>query len=97
MIYARLNYPDHYSDQHDAIVSCLTNKFARIEHGHQGDSWVWVFSGDDKVAIDTFYAMQHEVKSESDDLAFIRTVIATLAKDFDVIVYEEPALEPHED
>ena len=97
MIYAELAYPGHYSDYHDDLLQCLQERFAHIEHGHQGDSWMWIFSGEDKVAIDTFYSMQHQVKSESGNVAFVEQVIEQLKLRFDVTILDTPAPEPHED
>ncbi len=96
MIYAEFSYQGHYSDYHDAIVQCLEAEFKELQHGHQGDSWIWVFDGEDKVAIDTFYSMQHEIKSESDNISHIHRVIDTLKRTFEIRVFNEPELEPHE-
>ena len=108
MIYADLTYEEHYSDMHDRLVDHLSKHFTNIQHGHQGDSWIWIFSDGDsaddishaaedmKVAIDTFSAMVHQVKSSNaPDLA--RRVIAVLSQSFELSVYDNPELEPHED
>lgn len=96
MVFARLDYPDHYSDMHAKVFSCLEREFEKTEEGLQGDSYVWVFEGNEKVAVDTFTAMQHEVKCPDKDSLLVAKVIEALKKEFDVATYQQPELEPHE-
>lgn len=96
MIYAKLRYSEHYSEKHDEILSCLRRDFEKVEEGLQGDSWVWVFDKDDKVQIDTFTAMHHEVKCSNRDSILVGKVIDSLKKEFDVEAYDQPEFEPHE-
>jgi len=42
MIFAELEYPEHYSDFHDELVEYMQAVFPGIQYGHQGDSWIWV-------------------------------------------------------
>ena len=97
MIYAKFIYDEHYSDMHDEMLACIVHNFERVEHGHQGDSWIWIHQGANKAAIDTFSAMQHEVKSQSSDLMFIQQVVDVLKNSFTLQVYTQPELESHED
>ena len=96
MVFAKLKYLGHYSDMHAKVFSCLEKEFEEIEEGLQGDSYVWVFQGNDKVAVDTFTAMQHEVKCSNKDSSLVGQVIEALKKEFVVVTYEHPELEPHE-
>ena len=97
MIYADLNYSGEYYDKHDELVAYLMEHFETLQHGHQCDSWIWIFSGDDKVAIDSFSSMQHQVKSESNNHAFIAKVLDIIAQRYTFTIYSEPELEPHEE
>jgi hypothetical protein len=63
MIFAEMEYPQDYWDIHDELVRHVQAHFSQVESGHQSDSWIWITSGDEKVAIDTFTAMKHQVKS----------------------------------
>lgn len=80
MIFAELQYEQHYSDIHFELVEHLQVKFPDIQHGLQGDSWIWVFSGDEKVAVDTFSSMKHQVKSENSKSKLVRRVIKSLSE-----------------
>ena len=97
MIYAELDYEAHYSALHGELVALVEASFATTQHGLQGDSWIWIFEGDEKVAIDTFSSMKHQVKSASREGRLARKVIALLAERYRVNEYPEPELEPHED
>lgn len=54
MIFAELIYDGHYSDIHDDLTDYINSKFSDVQSGCQGDSWIWVFDGKEKVEIDTF-------------------------------------------
>lgn len=34
--------------------------FSSVESGLQGDSWIWILDGDEKVSIDSFTSMKHQ-------------------------------------
>ncbi|MDQ8192743.1 hypothetical protein [Roseibacillus persicicus] len=95
MVFAKLNYSQHYEDVHDSLMVLLEENFKRVEGGLQCDSYVWVWLDDTKVAVDTFTALSHEVKS-SERGKHVDAVIAVLKKEFSVEVYSEPEIEPHE-
>ena len=97
MIFAELEYEPHYSELHAELVELLEANFTESQHGPQGDSWIWIFDGDEKVAIDTFSSMEHQVKSDSKEGRLARQVLAVLGEHYQVNEYAEPELEPHED
>ena len=97
MIFAEMQYEQDYSEMHFELVEYLKNNFSDIQHGLQGDSWIWIFEGDEKVALDSFSSMKHQVKSEMLDSDLIEQVIATLSKRYKLTRYDDPELEPHED
>ena len=63
MIFAALEYPQTYEAAHSGLVAYLKTRFPKLDSGLQCDSWIWIWFGDDKVAIDTFTSMKHLVKS----------------------------------
>ncbi len=95
MIFATINYKGKYEDFHLSILLHLQENFERVDAGLQGDSWIWVYDGENKVAIDTFTSMNHQVKSEKVNL-LIQKVISVLQEKFDVYIYTPPQPEPHE-
>ena len=97
MIFAELQYEQHYSELHSALVEFIGSKFQNIDHGLQGDSWIWIFENGEKVAIDTFSAMKHQVKSNASNREFTNKVIEALATRFQLVVFPAPEIEPHED
>lgn len=92
-----MQYEQDYSEMHCELVEYLKSKFSDIQHGLQSDSWIWVFEGNEKVAIDSFSSMKHQVKSETLDSDLIEQVIATLSERYKLVRYDNPELEPHED
>jgi hypothetical protein len=86
VVFAELRYEGRYEDVHAKLSAFLSARFANVLSGLQGDSWIWVFDGADKVAVDTFTAMKHEVKSEN-HCPLVDKVIAELRESYDVHVY----------
>ena len=74
----------------------LSAHFSDVQHGLQGDSWIWILDSDVKVAVDTFSSMKHQVKSKKSG-AHIQRVIAVLGYKFELRVYQTPELEGWED
>ncbi len=96
MIYAELHYDEHYSEVHSRLVEILKSEFPDLQSGLQGDSWIWIVEGNEKVEIDSFSSMKHQIKSSSPQAKLVQRVIDTLSKGFCLEVYEKPLLEPHE-
>ena len=78
MIFAELQYDQSYSDEHAQLVALLCRHFQSVESGLQGDSWVWIVDNDQKVSVDTFTSMRHEIKS-SQPCRLLDQVLAVLA------------------
>ena len=97
MVFAELSYQGHYSDYHDAIVNCLLSEFPGLQQGHQGDSWIRIGEEADKVTIDTFYSMKHQVKAADPENPLLRLVLDQLQTVFEVTLFDPPFAEPHED
>lgn len=96
MIFAEIQYEKHYSDFHAELLTLIEEEFPNVESGLQGDSWIWVSEGSEKVAIDTFTSMQHQIKSSDKDSPLTKKVIAALASKYPVIINATPEYEPHE-
>jgi len=96
MIFAEMEYLEDHWGFHEELKEFLHGHFSRLESGVQGDSWFWIFDGEQKVAIDTFSSMKHQVKSDRAG-QHVQKVINTLLLKYQVNVYAEPKLEWHED
>ena len=96
MIFAEMEYEKEYSEFHDELVSFIESEFYNIEHGLQGDSWIWIFENEEKVTIDTFSSMKHQVKSSSSESHLVSKVLDHISAKYKVVVYKNPQLEAHE-
>jgi len=96
MIFAEMEYQKHYSDFHAELLAFVGRHFSQVQSGLQGDSWIWILDGEEKVAIDTFTSMKHQIKSPKAGI-HVQRVIEVLLRQFEVKVHEEPELEGHED
>ena len=96
MIFAEMEYQEEYWEFHSKLNEHLSAHFHHLKSGIQGDSWFWVYDGEQKVAIDTFSSMKHQVKA-SVASPLVESVIKTLELKFRVKVFLEPELEAHED
>lgn len=95
MIFAELAYPGSYGDVHDELLALIRSRFSEVQSGHQGDSWIWILDGGEKVALDTFSSMKHQVRSSKPG-PHVDAVISALRERYVVRVYAEPELEGHE-
>lgn len=89
MIFAELAGHEKYADTHADLVKTLKGCFSSVEAGLQGDSWIWIMDGADKVAIDTFTSMTHQVKSCTAG-PHVQQVIDALRVKYNVRVFDEP-------
>ena len=96
MIFAELEYEQDYSEFHSELVGFIEASFSNVEHGLQGDSWIWVFENEDKVAIDTFSSMKHQVKAPSSESSLLEKVLKHIGSKYTLNVYAEPEYEGHE-
>ena len=95
MIFAELRYPQHYADVHTELHACLAAAFAQVEQGLQGDSYVWVLEGDQRVAVDTFTSLQHQVKAAAAG-PLVQRVMAVLERRYALQRFDPPLPEGHE-
>jgi hypothetical protein len=96
MVFAEIQYRKPYSDVHDELRDFVAHHFSNVQSGHQGDSWIWILDGGEKVAIDTFTSMNHQIKSSKPG-PHVQKVIEVLLPRFDLKVFETPEFEAHED
>ena len=95
MVFAKIHYSKPYEEMHDGMLSFLESRFDRVQGGLQCDSWIWIHFGHDKVAVDTFTSMNHEVKSATHG-KHVGEVMRALQEKYQVEVYPEPETEAHE-
>jgi hypothetical protein len=93
MVFANVNYPEQYPhDVHSEMVEVLRCRFPDVESGLQSDSWIWIVDGEQKVAVDSFTSMKHQVKSYSSS-CLVERVVDALRSKYDVQVLEQPVEE----
>jgi len=97
MIFANIDYEQDYSDVHQELVEFIKAHFDTVDSGLQGDSWIWIYDGEDKVEIDTFSSMKHQIKCASKQSPLVDKIIDLLASKYIVHKFSQPELEPHED
>jgi len=95
MVFAEMDYQKEYRDFHAELIAFVNRHFSQVDSGMQGDSWIWIFDNDEKVRLDTFSSMKHQIKSQKNGW-LVRRVIETLLLSYNVNVYEEPELEGNE-
>lgn len=83
MVFAEIRYPQDYREAHSEILAVIRSEFTEVEAGLQGDSWIWIADGDEKVAVDTFSSLKHQIKSRSSG-QLVQRVIGALSNRFDV-------------
>jgi hypothetical protein len=87
--FAVIEHDRSYGDFYDELLAYIEKHFARIQSGLQGDAWIWITQDGQKVAVDTFTAMQFEIKSDRRN-ALLQAVIDTIRKKYPVRLYDPP-------
>ena len=87
--FAVIEHSQSYYDFYDELLNYLKRHFVCVEAGVQGDAWIWIKENKHKVAVDTFTAMQFEIKSNSKN-ALLQAVIDALQKKYAVRLYDTP-------
>jgi hypothetical protein len=96
MIFAEMEYPGDCRNLHEELKAFLYSHFSRVESGLQLDSWFWIHDGAEKVALDTFSSIKHQIKSASAG-THVDHVISALRLRYPVRMYSNPELEAHEE
>jgi hypothetical protein len=80
-------------DKFDEIVQTLTSRFENIQYGSQGDDWIWIHLGNDKIEIDSFFSMQLEVKGKHKHFQVIEQIFEGLKEAWILQVFEPPKID----
>lgn len=97
MIYGEIVTDESYYDVYPGLLELIKANYSDVESGVQGDAWIWIMSGEEKVALDTFTSMRFQIKSNKIGGQLVEKVIATLSSHYKLYIYEEPEPEGHED
>jgi superoxide dismutase len=90
MAFAIIEHSQSYSEFYDELLDYVKRHFSQVKSGIQGDAWIWIMQDGQKVAVDTFSAMQFEIKSD-DKSEFLQSVIDTIRRKYPVRLYARPA------
>lgn len=95
LIFAEIEYEEEYWFMHEGLVSILEQSFCQIDCGLETDSWIWISHGGEKVAIDSFMSMRHQVQSASSGV-HIQAVLEVLHRRFQLTIFDPLIPEGHE-
>jgi len=87
--FAVIEHSQSYYDVYDELLDHIKRRFSHVESGVQGDAWIWITQNEQKVAVDTFGAMQFEIKSDEKN-ALLQSVIDTIQQKYPVCLYDTP-------
>ena len=88
VIFAELDR-DHFAD----ITQVLSAHFADIESGSQGDDWIWIHLGEDKIEIDSFYSIELEVKGKYKYLTVAKQIIQNMNSEWILQSFDPPKID----
>ena len=88
VIFAELN-----RDYFDEILQSLTEQFKHIQSGRQGDDWIWIHIGNDKIEIDSFYSMELEVRGKRKYYMAAMQAIQIMDKSWVLQIFDPPKMD----
>ena len=97
MIFAEIKTDESYYDIYPKLLKLVQQTFSNVESGVQGDAWIWIYEGEEKVALDTFTSMRFQIKSDNINGLLVQKVISKLNEHYELYIYDEPELEGYED
>jgi len=86
-------FAELYRDHFDEILQALAEHFEHIQSGRQGDDWIWIHLGNDKIEIDSFYSMELEVKGKYEHLAVARQTLQKMKSNWILHVFDPPKID----
>jgi len=86
-------FAELHRDYFDEILQSLTEHFKDIQSGRQGDDWIWIHSGNDKIEIDSFYSMGLEVKGKRKHYMIAMQVVQYMRKNWIIQVFDPPKVD----
>lgn len=95
MVFAEIQYTPPYADMHEPLVGLLGRHFEHIESGLQSDSYIWVRAREQRIEVDTFTSMRHEVKARGPSELLDR-VLEVLSLEYRLWIFDPPVREGHE-
>lgn len=96
MIFAEIEHAIDFQTLHAELVTLIQAHFSLAKSGIQGDSWIWIYLGEEKVEIDSFSSMRPQIKSAKPGLHVLQ-VVDVVQKQYKLRLYREPKLEHHEE
>ena len=97
MIYGEIETQENYCDFYAELLEFIKAHFNNVESGLQGDAYIWISAGSEKVSLDTFTSMNFEIKANALSSTLVELVIETIQKQYIVRRYGEPILEAFDD
>ncbi|MEP7136147.1 MAG: hypothetical protein ABI904_14565 [Chloroflexota bacterium] len=88
VIFAELN-----REKFDEILQTLLKHFENIQYGRQGDDWIWIHFGEEKIEIDSFFSMQLEVKGKYKHIPIVKKIIQELTDDWILQIFDPPKVD----
>ena len=77
----------------DEILQTLSSHFENIQYGSQGDDWIWIHLGYDKIEIDSFFSMNLEVKGKYKYLPVIKRILQMLKDELILQIFSPPKID----
>ena len=86
-------FAELHRDNFDEILQSPTEQFKDIQSGRQGDDWIWVHIGEDKIEIDSFFSMQLEVKGKYKQQATATQILQNMQDNWVIQVFDPPKID----
>jgi hypothetical protein len=77
----------------DDIRQEVENRYTNVQYGSQGDDWIWLHYGDDKIEIDSFYSMELEMKGLKDKQDFADEILSWMKPEWIIARFEPPKID----
>ena len=80
-------------EKFEDICDRLAQHFQNIQSGREGDDWIWLHVGDEKIEIDSFYSERLEVKGRRKDYNTVQNLLGLIEKEWILRRFNPPKID----
>lgn len=80
-------------DNFDEILQALESHLENIQSGRQGDDWIWIQLGEEKIEIDSFYSRNLEMKGKYKQLTIAMQILQQMDDAWVIQFFDPPKID----
>ena len=80
-------------EKFEEILQILNEQFKNIDHGRQGDDYIWIHFSEGRIEIDSFYSMNLELKGKRKQYTTAMQMLSHMDDDWVLQRFDPPKID----